>query len=101
MHSAHVSRYGQVPATIVPLAGAVADVHVLLVDDHGPLDVSEPNYDRVVLQDVRLEVDRLGNLSRVEAYVSKWGPLTIGGEPVPLGSRPQDELVRAVRTVLH
>ena len=96
MHSAHVSPYGAVPATIVPDPGAAADVHVLLADDLGALDATEPNYDRVVLDGVDLEVDRLGRLERVEAYVSKWGPLLVDGAPVALGSRPQDELLALV-----
>ena len=44
-----------------------------------------------------LEVDRLGRLGAVDAYLSKWGPLLDGGEPVPLGSRPQVELLTLVR----
>ena len=96
VHSAHVSPYGAVPATIVSDPGAEADVHVLLADDLGPLDATEPNYDRVVLDGVDLEVDRLGRLDRVEAYVSKWGPRLAGGAPGALGSRPQAELLALV-----
>jgi hypothetical protein len=98
VHSAHVSPYGAVPATLVPQAGAVAEVHVLLLDDPAPLDVTEPNYDRVRLTGLELEVDRLGRLEAVEAYVSKWGPLEVEGRPVPLGAMAQDELLRIVRT---
>src|ERR1700742_2689681 len=48
VHSAHVSPYGAVPATLVPSPGAEEAVHVLLVgDDHARLDASEPNYRRV------------------------------------------------------
>jgi hypothetical protein len=100
VHSAHVSRYGQVPATLVPAPGAHAAVHVLLVAAEGraPLDASEPNYDRVTLTGLDLEVDRLGRLDAIEAYVSKHGALQLAGAPVPLGSRPQTELLRAVRS---
>jgi hypothetical protein len=100
VHSAHVSPYGSVPATIVEVPSRpppVARVHVLLVADAGPLDATEPNYHRVRLTGLHLEADRLGRLDAVDAYVSKWGPLLVGGEPVPLGSRPQAELLALVR----
>ena len=96
VHSAHVSPYGAVPATIVPAPGAAADVHVLL-GELGPLDATEPNYDRVTLEGLDLEADRLGRVPVVEAYVSKWGPLLVGGEPVALGTRSQGELLALVR----
>ena len=93
VHSAHVSPYGAVPATLVPSPGSEEPVHVLLVDG-GParLDATEPNYRRVRLHGVELEVDRLGRLGTVDAYVSHHGPLTDGAGLVPLGSRPQEEL---------
>ena len=93
VHSAHVSPYGAVPATIVPAPGAEEPVHVLLVEG-GParLDATEPNYRRVRLHCVELEADRLGRLHTVEAYVSRHGPLVDGGAPVPLGGKGQDEL---------
>ena len=97
VHSAHVSPYGSVPATIVEAEGAVARVHVLLVEDRGPLDETEPNYDRVRLTGLDLEVERLGRVEAADAYVSKWGPLLVDGRPVPLGSRPQSELLNLVR----
>ena len=97
VHSAHVSPYGAVPATLVPAPDGVADVHVLLLDDRSALDATEPNYVRRTLERVRLEADRLGPLERVEAYLSRWGPLLIEGRPVPLGARTQDEL----RAILH
>ena len=96
MHSAHVSPYGAVPATIVPEPGAVAEVHVLLLVDHGPLDRTEPNYDRVRLDGLDLEAEHVGPVASALAYVSKWGPLRVGGLTVPLGTRPQDELLRLV-----
>ena len=93
MHSAHVSPYGAVPATLVPSPGAEEEVHVLLVgDDHARLDASEPNYRRVRLHGVDLEVERIGRVATVDAYVSHHGPLTDGAELVPLGARPQEEL---------
>jgi hypothetical protein len=97
VHSAHVSPYGAVPATLVRDPGAEADVHVLLVEEgRERLDATEPNYRRVWLHDVDLEVDGLGRVEHAEAYVSRHGPLVIDGEPVALGSRLQDELRAAL-----
>jgi hypothetical protein len=99
VHSRHVSPYGQVPATLVPAAGARADLHALLVADadRAALDATEPNYDLVALSGLDLEVERLGRLDRADAYVSKHGPLLIDGAPVALGALPQTRLLTAVR----
>jgi hypothetical protein len=97
VHSAHVSPYGSVPATLVEAEGAVEQVHLLLVADLAPLDATEPNYDRVRLTGLDLEADRLGRVGTADAYLSKWGPLLLDGRPVPLGSRPQAELLALVR----
>lgn len=97
VHSAHVSPYGAVPATLVAAEGAVAAVHVLLLDDPAPLDLTEPNYHRRTLTGLDLEVERLGRLESADAYVSKWGPLEVDGRPVPLGALPQEELLRRLR----
>ena len=94
MHSAHVSPYGAVPATLVPDPAGTAAVHVLLLDDAAPLDATEPNYDRVLLEDLDLEAEHLGAVPAAFAYVSKWGPLDVGGAVVPLGTRPQADLLR-------
>jgi hypothetical protein len=98
VHSAHVSPYGAVPATLVRAPGDVAAVHMVLLDDLAPLDETEPNYDRVRLAGLGLEVDRLGRLDAADAYISKWGPLRIDGRPVPLGAMSQEELLVLVRT---
>lgn len=92
VHSAHVSPYGSVPATLVPQPSAVADVHVLLLGDRAALDATEPNYRVERLTDVDLEVDRLGRVDAVDAYVSRWGALLDGGRPVGLGTRSQAQL---------
>jgi hypothetical protein len=99
VHSAHVSPYGQVPATLVPAPGGQALVHVLLVEPAGraPLDATEPNYDRVTLTGLALDVEHLGRTPTVEAYVSKHGPLLLRGATVALGALSQDALLEAVR----
>ena len=94
VHSAHVSPYGAVPATLVPDPAARADVHVLLVDPAAgaALDSTEPNYTRERLDGLDLEVERLGRITRADAYLSRWGPLLVDGRPVALGALAQDEL---------
>lgn len=97
VHSAHVSPYGAVPATIVRDEHAEHAVHVLFVDeDRARMDATEPNYRRVWLHDLDLEVDRVGPIASAEAYVSRHGPLIIDGAVVPLGSRAQPELRAAL-----
>jgi hypothetical protein len=102
VHSAHISPYGQVPATLLqdPDGTAEAAVHVLLVEpaDRERLDETEPNYDLVALTGLDLEVDGVGPVAIADAYLSKHGALEIDGEPVPLGALPQAVLVRAVRS---
>jgi hypothetical protein len=97
VHSAHVSPYGSVPATLVPDSGRMVEVHVLLVEDRRELDGTEPNYRREVLTGLDLEVERLGAVEVVEAYLSRWGPLLVDGRPVPLGALPQERLLAHVR----
>jgi hypothetical protein len=96
VHSAHVSPYGSVPATLVRDARSEAPVHVLLLDDLGSLDGTEPNYDRVRLEGLDLEVQRLGRIEAIDAYISKWGPLLVEGEPVALGAMDQSDLRRII-----
>ncbi len=71
--SAHVSRHGAIPATIVPWPGAEVDAWLLAVPAGAiaALDATEPNYVREDL-----------------AYVSRHGPLRIGGQPVALADVP-------------
>ncbi|HWT93589.1 MAG TPA: hypothetical protein VN238_11365 [Solirubrobacteraceae bacterium] len=99
VHSAHVSPYGAVPATLLEAPGERAAVHVLVVDPVGfePLDATEPNYVRRRLEGVDLDADRLGRIPVAEAYISRWGPLIVNGGPVPLGALSQAALVAHVR----
>lgn len=99
VHSDHVSPYGAVPATIVRAARREIAVHVLLVGSRDALDATEGNYDRVLLGDLDLHVDVLGALDAAEAYISKHGPLLVGGEPVALGALAQADLLALVERV--
>jgi hypothetical protein len=101
VHSAHISPYGAVPATIVEAPGERVDVHAIFVPDEAleALDATEPNYDRVRLPAAALEVfgNEVPAVGAPMAYLSKHGPLLVDGDPVPLGSRPQDELIALVK----
>jgi len=76
--SAHVSRHGAIPATIVAAAGTEVDAWLLAVPSHaiGALDATEPNYVR------RRHVPGAPG----EAYVSRHGPLLVDGAPVALSA---------------
>jgi hypothetical protein len=101
VHSAHVSPYGAVPATILPAPDERVDVHAIFVpaDALEALDATELNYDRVHLDGGRLELPDAdpGAGDRPMAYVSRHGPLLVDGEPVPLGARPQRELLELLK----
>jgi hypothetical protein len=97
VHSAHLSPYGAVPATIIRDERAEAAVHVLFVDEgRARMDATEPNYRRLWLHDLQLDADHVGPIASAEAYVSRHGPLLLDGAHVPLGSRPQPELRAAI-----
>ena len=76
--SGHVSRHGAIPATIVPWPGAEVDAWLLAVPPGAidALDATEPNY-------VREDLDPAH-----AAYVSRHGPLRVGGQPVALADVP-------------
>lgn len=92
VHSAHIARYGAMPATVVEHPGAVMNAHLQLIQVHHlvALDVSEAvgtNYDRVWLpMRVRVPWLRL-NLEGVWAYVSRHGHVRRNGSPMLLGSQ--------------
>lgn len=90
VHSAHIARYGALPATLMPAQGARAAVHVQLVPLAllPRLDRSEAvgtNYDRMAWA-MRLRVPLLGlTLHRVWTYQSRHGPLRTANGPMRLG----------------
>jgi hypothetical protein len=77
--SAHVSRYGYVPATCVRAPGQQADLFVAWLDEDElrAVDATEPNYDRVLLPSNRFPVllPSGEQLQACSAYISKWGCL--------------------------
>ncbi len=94
LHSAHIARYGSMPATLAEQPDAFMNVHLQLVQvQHlAALDISEAvgtNYDRVWLP-MRLRVSWLRlSLEGVWAYVSRHGHARRNGLPMVLGPQRQ------------
>ena len=78
VYSAHVSRHGAIPATIVSSPGTQVDAWLLAVPASAidVLDATEPNYVR----------ERAGHAHSV--YLSRHGPLRVGGRPLALADVP-------------
>ena len=90
--SAHITRYGAIPATLHPSRGTAIDAVVTLLSPRQAelVRASEGgNYDLVPLDPGRLELpDGLGLPRTVHAYLSRHGALAIDGGPVALRAVP-------------
>ena len=88
VYSAHVSPYGAVPATLQASAGTTVPVFVAYptAEQEETLTASEPNYELHRLHDRALEVDELGRLDAVDAYLSRHGCLALEGGAVALAA---------------
>ena len=90
--SAHITRYGAIPATLHPSPGTAIDAVVTLLSPRQAelVRASEGgNYDLVPLDPGRLELpDGLGLPRTVHAYLSRHGALAIDGGPVALRAVP-------------
>jgi hypothetical protein len=77
-HSAHVSPGGYVPTTAYAEPGAVLTLVVswFTTEQLAALDATEPNYTRLPLPGAP------GDLADAYVYVSRWGVLAPGGEPL-------------------
>ena len=75
--SAHISHHGAVPATPVAAPGTEVDAWLLAVPARAieALDATEPNYRRELR-------------ANAHVYVSRHGPLLLGGGPVALAAVP-------------
>ncbi|MEM1285305.1 MAG: hypothetical protein AAGH43_07940 [Pseudomonadota bacterium] len=91
-HSAHIARYGAMPATLTAAAGQQPIVHVQLIPLNlvSRLDRSEAvgvNYERRGLA-MRVALTRLQvRLAHVWVYQSRHGPVKTANGPLPLGSQ--------------
>ncbi len=77
-HSAHVSPGGYLPTTAFAAPGSVLTLVVSWFTDRqlAALDASEPNYRRLPLPDS-------SGAAGASVYVSRWGVLAPGGDPLP------------------
>lgn len=93
VYSAHLTRYGALPATLFEYPGGFTFVAITWLDEAQLARMHETealgvNYDYVELSDIRLEHD--GELpeadaaNRIGTYVSRHGPLRHGGLPIRL-----------------
>jgi hypothetical protein len=97
VYSAHVTRYGSVPAAIAPSPGTVVSVHLAFPGDEqlAALAVTEgENYRLEQLVDFTAEYELGGEGPReIDAFVSVHGPLLLDGAPVALAAIPARDRV--------
>ena len=102
VYSAHVTRYGAVPAAVVASPGTVVSVHLVFPDDEqlAALAATEGrNYrlERLVDFTAELEIGGEGP-AEIDAFVSIHGPLLLDGAPVALAAIPARDRVFAELT---
>jgi hypothetical protein len=97
VYSAHVTRYGSVPAAVVPSPGTVASVHLVFPDDEQFEAIAATegrNYRLEQLVDFAAEYE-IGGEGPVEidAFISVHGPVLLDGSPVALDAIPARDRV--------
>lgn len=97
VYSAHVTRYGSVPAAVVPSPGTVASVHLVFPDDEQFEAIAATeghNYRLEQLVDFTAEYE-IGGEGPVEidAFISVHGPVLVDGSPVALAAIPARQRV--------
>jgi hypothetical protein len=92
VYSAHVTRYGSVPAAVVPSPGTVASVHLVFPSDAQmeALAATEgENYRLEQLVDFGATFEIGGEGPReIDAFIGVHGPLLVDGSPVALAAIP-------------
>jgi hypothetical protein len=92
VYSAHVTRYGSVPAAVVPSPGTVASVHLVFPDEEqfAALAATEgENYRLERLANFTAELEIGGEApAEIDAFIGVYGPLLLGGSPVALAAIP-------------
>ena len=115
VYSAHVTRYGAVPAAVVASPGTVASVHLVFPDDEQLEAIAATegqNYRLERLVDFTAELEIGGEGPReIDAFVGVHGPLLLDGSPVALAAIPArdrafpeastPEMIDRVRAALH
>ncbi len=92
VYSAHVTRYGSVPAAVVASPGTVANVHLVFPDDDQLEAIAATeggNYRLEKLADFGAELEVGGEAPReIDAFIGVHGPLLVDGSPVALAAIP-------------
>ena len=115
VYSAHVTRYGAVPAAVVASPGTVASVHLVFPNDEqlAALAATEgANYRLERLADFTAELEIGGAGPReIDAFIGVHGPLLLDGSPVALAAIPASgrvfpslttpEMIDRVRAAIH
>jgi hypothetical protein len=115
VYSAHVTRYGAVPAAVVASPGTVASVHLVFPDDEQLAAIAATegaNYRLEQLVDFTVELEAGGEGPReIDAFIGVHGPLLLDGSPVALAAIPASgrtfpelttpEMIDRVRAAIH
>jgi hypothetical protein len=115
VYSAHVTRYGAVPAAVVASPGTVASVHLVFPNDAQLAAIAATegaNYrlERLVDFSAALEIGGEGP-REIDAFIGVHGPLLLDGSPVALAAIPATgrvfpslttpQMIDRVRTAIH
>jgi hypothetical protein len=115
VYSAHVTRYGAVPAAVVASPGTVASVHLVFPDDEQLAAIAATegqNYRLERLADFGAELEIGGEGPReIDAFIGVHGPLLLDGSPVALAAIPATgrvfpslttpQMIDRVRAAIH
>jgi hypothetical protein len=97
VYSAHITRYGSVPAAVVPSPGTVANVHLVFPSEAQmeAIAASEgENYRLEQLADFTATYEVGGEGPReIDAFIGAYGPLLVDGAPVALAAIPARDRV--------
>ena len=115
VHSAHISSYGAVPATIERSPGTVCNIAVTCLDERQLARMHETELRRRtyrfgLLSNIRLEPALLPAMDAVSSYVGRHGHIAPAGEPLALAAigaagrcfraLSQSEAQRAIQAML-
>ncbi len=86
VYSAHISRYGSIPAALKRSSGTKVAVFVLYLTEKqlALISATEPNYERVMLSDVSCKLEGGETLTELAAYLSRHGCLLADGSEIAL-----------------
>jgi hypothetical protein len=115
VYSAHVTKYGAVPAAVVASPSTVANVHLVFPNDEQMAAIAATegaNYELRQLVDFSAEYEIGGEGPReIDAFISVHGPLLLDGAPIALAAIPArdrafrelttPEMIERVRAALH